>query len=48
MDHQYYSLLLNMPVRQIINKTMESDLDIEAQLTRLADMDINNYFILGK
>ena len=48
MDHQYYSLLLNIPVRQVINKTMESDLDIEAQLTRLEDMDINNYFILGK
>ena len=48
MDHQYYSLLLNIPVRQVINKTMESDLDIEAQLTRLEGMDINNYFILGK
>ena len=48
MDHQYYSLLLNIPVRQVINKTMESDPDIEAQLTRLEDMDINNYFILGK
>jgi len=47
MDHQYKSLLLNMPVRHIINKVKTSSTDLKKQLTRLDDMDINNYFILG-
>ena len=48
MDHQYKSLLLNMPVRHIINKVKTSSADLKKQLTRLEEMDIKNYFILGK
>jgi len=47
MDHQYKSLLLNMPVRHIINKVKTSSSEIKKQLTRLEEMDIKNYFILG-
>jgi len=47
MDHQYKSLLLNMPVRHIINKVKTSDSDLKMQLSRLEQMDIKNYFILG-
>ena len=47
MDHQYKSLLLNMPVRHIINKVKTTESELKAQLKRLDEMDINNYFILG-
>jgi len=47
MDHQYKSLLLNMPVRHIINKVKTTSMDLKKQLMRLEEMDIKNYFILG-
>jgi len=47
MDHHYKSLLLNMPVRHIINKLKTSSSDLKQQLIRLDTMKIKNFFILG-
>jgi len=47
MNHQYKSLLLNMPVRHLINKLKTSASEIKKQLMRIDEMDINNFFILG-
>ena len=48
MGHQHRSLFLDMPIRLIINKVKTLKSDLKKQLLRLNDMDINNYFILGK
>ena len=48
MVGQQTSLLLNLPVRHIINKVKTSKSDLTAQLTRLNEMEISNYFIIGK
>ena len=48
MDHHYKSLLLNMPVRHIINKVKSSSDEIKAHLRRLEEMDIKNFFVLGE
>jgi hypothetical protein len=46
MDHKYKSLLQNIPTRHMIVK---ADLkDGKAQLKRLRERDIFNYFILGR
>lgn len=47
MDHKYKSLLLNVPTRHVIVRSKTNDLEIDSQLTRLRDLDIVNYFILG-
>ncbi|KAK0083400.1 hypothetical protein PV325_008825 [Microctonus aethiopoides] len=47
MDHKYKSLLLNVPTRHVIVRSKKNDLEIDSQLTRLRDLDIVNYFILG-
>ena len=48
MDHHYKSLLLNMPVRHIINKLKTSSSELKQQLIRLDTMKIKNFFILGR
>jgi ionotropic glutamate receptor len=46
MDHKYKSLLQNIPTRHMIVK---ADLENgEAQLKRLRERDIFNYFIVGR
>lgn len=47
MDHKYKSLLQNIPTRHIIAQ-IEDVSTIQPQLTRFRDLDIVNYFVLGK
>ncbi|KAL1116158.1 hypothetical protein AAG570_005653 [Ranatra chinensis] len=47
MDHKYKSLLLNIPTRHIISP-IEGDKGVKQQLTKFRDLDIFNYFILGR
>ncbi|XKL64087.1 hypothetical protein PGB90_004173 [Kerria lacca] len=47
MDHKYKSLLQNIPTRHIIAQ-IEDSRSIQRQLTRFRDLDIVNYFVLGK
>lgn len=47
MDHKYKSLLQNVPTRHIIAQ-MEDVRSVKRQLTRFKDLDIVNYFILGR
>lgn len=47
MNHKYKSLLLNVPTRHVINDLQISIDLIKEQLTRLRDLDIVNYFLLG-
>jgi ionotropic glutamate receptor len=46
MDHKYKSLLQNIPTRHMIVKADQED--GKAQLKRLRERDIFNYFILGR
>ena len=48
MDLQTNSLLQNMPVRHIISKVKTTGGDLKKQLKKLAEMNFNNFFILGK
>lgn len=47
MDHKYKSLLQNIPTRHIISQ-IEDTRSIQRQLTKFRDLDIVNYFMLGK
>lgn len=47
MDHKYKSLLQNIPTRHIIAQ-IEDVRSIQRQLTRFRDLDIVNYFVLGR
>lgn len=47
MNHKYKSLLQNIPTRHIISE-VEDARSIKRQLTRFRDLDIVNYFILGR
>lgn len=47
MDYKYKNLLLNIPTRHIIHKVKETDADIRVQLKKIADVDLNNFFVLG-
>lgn len=47
MDHKYKSLLQNIPTRHIIAQ-IEDARSIQRQLTRFRDLDIVNYFVLGR
>jgi ionotropic glutamate receptor len=46
MDHKYKSLLQNIPTRHMIVKADQEN--GEAQLKRLRERDIFNYFIIGR
>lgn len=47
MDHKYKSLLLNVPTRHVISGASQQVAEMKRQLSRLRDLDIVNYFILG-
>lgn len=47
MDHKYKSLLQNIPTRHII-AAIDDATSIKLHLTRFRDVDIVNFFILGK
>ena len=48
MDHKYKTLLINIPLLHIIKKVKTSTPDLMEQLTWLEEMNMRNYFILGK
>lgn len=47
MDHKYKSLLQNIPTRHII-ASIDDTTSIKLHLTRFRDVDIVNFFVLGK
>ena len=47
MDHKYKSLLQNVPTRHLI-AAVEDPRNVKRQLTRLRELDIVNFFILGR
>lgn len=48
MDHKYKSLLLNIPTRHVIVPTKPPGVDLQRQISKLRDLDIVNFFVLGK
>ena len=47
MDHKYKSLLLNVPTRHVMMELEENFERAMEQITRLRDLDIVHFFILG-
>ena len=47
MDYKYRTLLQNVPVRHLINKMKDTKEDVEKQLKRLSDVDLNNIFLFS-
>lgn len=47
MNHKYKSLLLNVPTRHIINNLQNTIDNAKDQLSKLRDLDVVNYFLLG-
>ncbi|KAL6266796.1 hypothetical protein P5V15_003627 [Pogonomyrmex californicus] len=47
MNHKYKSLLLNVPTRHVINPLQDSIDNVREQLSKLRDLDVINYFLLG-
>ncbi|XP_034234147.1 ionotropic receptor 25a isoform X1 [Thrips palmi] len=47
MDHKYKSLLQNVPTRHLI-AAVEDVRNVKRQLTRLRELDIVNFFVLGR
>lgn len=48
VDHKYKALLQNIPTRHVITAIASSKTAITEQIIKLRNLDINNYFILGK
>ncbi|CAG9797996.1 unnamed protein product [Chironomus riparius] len=48
VDHKYKALLQNIPTRHVITAVAANKQAISEQITKLRNLDINNYFILGK
>nr|QHN69175.1 ionotropic receptor 6 [Sirex noctilio] len=48
MDHKYKSLLQNVPTRHVIVRAKEPGTELVGQLSRLRDLDIVNFFVLGE
>lgn len=46
VDHKYKALLQNIPTRHVIT-AIANDRERTEQITKLRNLDINNYFILG-
>lgn len=46
VDHKYKALLQNIPTRHVIT-AIANDRERAEQITKLRNLDINNYFILG-
>ncbi|XP_031786896.1 ionotropic receptor 25a isoform X2 [Nasonia vitripennis] len=47
MDHKYKSLLLNVPTRHVIVPAEPAGAPLQKQISKLRDLDIVNFFILG-
>nr|ARN17848.1 ionotropic receptor 2 [Cephus cinctus] len=47
MDHKYKSLLQNVPTRHVIIEAKQTTTELQSQLSRLRDLDIVNFFVLG-
>jgi len=47
MNHKYKSLLLNVPTRHVINSLQNTIDNVREQLSKLRDLDVVNYFLLG-
>ncbi|XP_024885188.1 ionotropic receptor 25a isoform X1 [Temnothorax curvispinosus] len=47
MNHKYKSLLLNVPTRHVINSLQDMIDNVKEQLSKLRDLDVVNYFLLG-
>lgn len=47
MNHKYKSLLLNVPTRHVINGLQTMIDNVRDQLSKLRDLDVVNYFLLG-
>ena len=47
MDYKYKNLLLNIPARHLIQMVKETDAETRLQLKQIADVDLNNFFVLG-
>ncbi|KAL0108697.1 hypothetical protein PUN28_014089 [Cardiocondyla obscurior] len=47
MTHKYKSLLLNVPTRHVINPLQDMIDNAKDQLSKLRDLDVVNYFLLG-
>ena len=47
MDYKYKNLLLNLPTRHIIHMIKEKDGELKQQLKKIANVDLNNFFVLG-
>lgn len=48
VDHKYKALLQNIPTRHVITAIAPTKASITEQIVKLRNLDINNYFILGK
>lgn len=48
VDHKYKALLQNIPTRHVITAIAPTKTSITEQIVKLRNLDINNYFILGK
>lgn len=46
MDHKYKALLQNVPTRHVIT-AITNPADRMQQISKLRNLDINNFFILG-
>lgn len=46
MDHKYKALLQNIPTRHVIT-AIAAHTERAAQIEKLRNLDINNFFILG-
>ena len=47
--HHYNTLLLNMPVRHMINRLQLGDRDqLAAQLRRIVSLEVRNFFVLAE
>lgn len=46
MDHKYKALLQNIPTRHVIT-AIAKPADRQQQISKLRNLDINNFFILG-
>lgn len=48
VDHKYKALLQNIPTRHVITAIAANKPAISDQIVKLRNLDINNYFVLGK
>ena len=48
MTHHYKNLLMNMPVRHVLDKMETEQEKLEEQITKYVKMDIMNFFLLTR